>query len=128
MGAAWTGGAEDTPPRQLDRAVSFAPVGWIVPRALEKLRQGGTLAINAVHLTPIPEMPYNLIYGERTMRSVANATYQDGVEFLDLAAGIPIRPTTTLYPLADANQALLDLKHSRLNGEAVLDIQLKEKL
>lgn len=127
LGAAWTGGAEDTPPRQLDRAVSFAPVGWIVPRALEKLRQGGTLAINAVHLTPIPEMPYNLIYGERTMRSVANATYQDGVEFLDLAAGIPIRPTTTLYPLADANQALLDLKHSRLNGEAVLDIQLKEK-
>jgi propanol-preferring alcohol dehydrogenase len=123
LGAAWTGGAEDTPPHQLDRAVTFAPVGWIVPSALEKLRPGGTLAINAVHLTPIPEMPYELIYGERTMRSVANATYQDGVDFLDLAAGIPIQPTTTLYPLDDANQALLDLKHSKLNGEAVLEIK-----
>ena len=123
LGALWVGGAEDTPPEQLDRAVTFAPVGWIVPHALENLRPGGTLAINAVHLTPIPEMPYDLIYGERTMRSVANATYQDGVDFLDLAAGIPIRPTTTLYPLADANHALLDLKHSKLNGEAVLKIR-----
>ena len=123
LGAAWVGDAEDTPPKALDRAVTFAPVGWIVPHALEKLRRGGTLAINAVSLTPIPEMDYQLIYYERTLTSVANATYQDGVEFLDLAAEIPITPTTTLYPLAEANQALLDIKHSRLNGQAVLEIK-----
>lgn len=120
--AAWAGGAEDAPPAPLDRAITFAPVGEIIPQALAKLRPGGTLAINAVHLSPIPEMPYDLIYGERTLRSVANATYQDGVEFLNLAARIPIQPTTTLYPLAEANQALLDLKESKLNGEAVLAI------
>jgi propanol-preferring alcohol dehydrogenase len=123
LGAAWVGGAEDTPPQTLDRAITFAPAGWIVPLALEKLRSGGTLAINAVHLSPIPEMEYHLIYGERTMRSVANATYQDGVEFLNLAADIPITPTTTLYPLAEANQALLDLKSSKINGEAVIMIE-----
>jgi len=123
LGAVWVGSAEDTPPKELDRAVTFAPVGWIVPRALEKLRRGGTLAVNAVSLTPIPETDYDLIYYERTLTSVANATYQDGVEFLDLAAEIPIAPTTTLYPMADANQALLDVKHSRLNGEAVLEMK-----
>jgi propanol-preferring alcohol dehydrogenase len=73
-------------------------------------------------MTPIPEMPYSLIYGERTLRSVANATYRDGVEFLQLAAEIPIRSTVRLYDLAQANEALLDVKHSRLNGEAVLRV------
>jgi propanol-preferring alcohol dehydrogenase len=87
---------------------------------LEKLRPGGTLAINAIHLSPIPEMPYGLIYGERTLRSVANATYQDGVEFLSLAAEIGIQPTVNSYALEDANQALEDMKYSRINGEAVL--------
>ena len=120
LGAAWAGGAEDTAPEPLDRAVIFAPAGGIVPLALEKLRPGGTLAINAIHMTPIPEMPYHLIYGERTLRSVANATYRDGVEFLQLAAEIPVRATTQLYALEDAPQALLDVKHSRINGEAVL--------
>ena len=122
LGAAWVGGAEETPPKLLDRAVTFAPVGWIVPMALEKLRPGGTLAINAIHMSDIPGFAYPLIYGERTLRSVANATYQDGVDFLRLAAEIPIRPETTLYPLAEANQALQDVKESRLNGEAVLEI------
>ena len=75
---------------------------------------------NAVHMSNIPEMPYDLIYGERTLRSVANLTYQDGLEFLNLAVEIPLRSTTNLYPLDQANQALIDLKHSRLNGEAVL--------
>ncbi len=120
LGAAWAGGAEDAAPKPLDRAVIFAPAGGIVPLALEKLRPGGTLAINAIHMTPIPEMPYRLIYGERTLRSVANATYRDGVEFLQLAAEIPVRATTQLYALEDAPQALLDVKHSRINGEAVL--------
>jgi len=120
LGAAWVGGAEDVPPTSLDRAIIFAPAGWIVPKALEKIRPGGTLAINAIHMSPIPEMPYNLIYGERTLRSVANATYQDGVEFLQLAVEIPIQATIQIYDLADANQALDDMKYSRINGEAVL--------
>jgi propanol-preferring alcohol dehydrogenase len=122
LGAVWTGGAEDQPPQPLDRAILFAPAGYLVPLILEKLRPGGTLAINAIHTSPIPEMPYRLIYGERTLRSVANATYQDGLEFLRLAAEVPVRATVTLYPLAEANQALLDMKYSRIQGEAVLQV------
>jgi propanol-preferring alcohol dehydrogenase len=122
LGAAWVGGAEDEAPRSLDRAVIFAPAGHLVPTTLAKLRPGGTLAINAIHMTPIPEIPYPLIYGERTLRSVANATFQDGLEFLKLAAEIPVKATVSLYPLEDANQALIDLKQSQINGEAVLTI------
>jgi propanol-preferring alcohol dehydrogenase len=92
--------------------------------ALEKLRPGGTLVINAIFMTPIPEMPYALIYEERTLRSVANATYQDGVEFLRLATEIPLYATTSLYPLEEANRALLDLKHGRITGEAVLQVTI----
>jgi propanol-preferring alcohol dehydrogenase len=124
LGATWTGGVEDTPPKPLDRAVIFAPSGKLVPLILEKLRPGGTLAINAIHTSPIPEMPYRLIYGERTLRSVANATYQDGVEFLNLAAEIPVSATVSLYGLEEANRALLDMKHSRINGEAVLKVAM----
>jgi propanol-preferring alcohol dehydrogenase len=87
---------------------------------LEKLRPGGTLAINAIHLSPIPELPYRLIYGERTLRSVTNATYQDGSAFLKLAAEIPIQVTTQTYPLAAANRALFDLKTSKIDGAGVL--------
>ncbi len=122
LGAVWVGGADDQPPVQLDRAVIFAPAGKLVPKMMAKLRPGGTLAINAIHMSPIPPMPYRLIYGERTLRSVTNATYRDGLEFLKLALEIPIRPTVQLYDLDDANQALVDIKHSRLNGEAVLRI------
>jgi len=122
LGAAWVGGLEDRPPRPLDRAITFAPAGELIPRILEKLRPGGTLAINAVHLSPLPAMPYALIYGERTLRSVANATYQDGLQFLRLAVAIGLRAEVALYPFAEANTALADLKHSRLNGEAVLCI------
>jgi alcohol dehydrogenase, propanol-preferring len=120
LGAKWTGGAEDTPPIPLDRAVIFAPSGPLVPVILEKLRPGGVLAINAIYMTDIPSLPYSLIYGERSLRSVANATYQDGVEFLKLASEIPVRATVNMYPLEDANRALDDLKHSRINGEAML--------
>lgn len=122
LGAAWVGGAEDNAPKLLDRAVLFAPAGYLVPIMLEKLKPAGTLAINAIHMSNIPEMPYRLIYGERTLRSVANATYQDGVDFMKLAIEIPITATTTSYDLQAANQALLDLKNSRINGEAVLVI------
>ncbi|HSF80036.1 MAG TPA: zinc-dependent alcohol dehydrogenase family protein [Anaerolineales bacterium] len=122
LGATWVGGAEDQPPEELDRAVIFAPAGWLVPLILEKLRPGGTLAINAIHTSPIPEMPYQVIYGERTLRSVANATYQDGLEFMRIAREIGIQATTSIYPLESAYQALLDLKHSRISGEAVLKL------
>ncbi len=120
LGAAWVGESDDQPPQPIDRAVIFAPAGGLVPTILERLRPGGTLAINAIHMSPIPEMPYRLIYGERTLRSVANATYQDGVEFLELAAEIPLQATVSTYALEDAARALDDLKHSRINGEAVL--------
>jgi propanol-preferring alcohol dehydrogenase len=120
LGAAWTGGVEDDPPAAVDRAILFAPVGTLVPPALSKVRPGGTLALNAVHLTPIPEMPYRLIYGERTLRSVANATRQDGVEFLRLASEIPVRSSIQAYPLREANRALLDLKQGRIDGAGVL--------
>ncbi len=120
LGASWVGSYDDPLPDPLDRAVLFAPVGSLVPVLLQKLRPGGTLAINAIHASPIPEMPYSVIYHERTLRSVANATRQDGVEFLRLAADIPIRPTVQPYPLADAHQALLDLKQGRIDGAAVL--------
>jgi alcohol dehydrogenase, propanol-preferring len=120
LGAAWVGSAGMDPPQKLDRAILFAPSGALVPVALAQLRPGGTLAINAIHLSPIPELPYALIYGERNLCSVANATYQDGVEFLQLAEQIPVRVDVQIYPFQQANQALIDLKHSRIIGEAVL--------
>ena len=122
LGACWTGTIEETPAEPLDRAVIFAPAGSLVPKILAKIRPAGTLAINAISMSPIPEMPYEFIYGERTLRSVANLTLQDGEEFLKLAAKIPISPTVQLYPLEKANEALLDMKYSRLNGEAVLQV------
>ena len=120
LGATWLGGLEDQQPGALDRAILFAPVGGLVPPVLAKLRPGGTLAINAIHLTPIPELSYDLIYGERTLRSVANATFRDGLEFLKLAVEIPVHATTQSYPLEMVNRALQDLKFSRIDGAGVL--------
>jgi propanol-preferring alcohol dehydrogenase len=122
LGAAWVGQAQDTPPAELDSAITFAPAGWLVPEVLRVLRKGGTLAINAIHMSPIPEMPYALIYGERTVRSVANATRQDGIELLQLAAEIPIHTDVELYPLEDANAVLQRLKQAEVQGAAVLQI------
>jgi propanol-preferring alcohol dehydrogenase len=120
LGAAWVGGVEDEAPGALDRAVIFAPVGALVPEVLQKLRPGGTLAINAIHMSDIPGMPYHVLYGERTLRSVSNATYKDGVDFLALAAEIPIHSELETYPLEMANQALIDLKSSSIAGAGVL--------
>jgi propanol-preferring alcohol dehydrogenase len=122
LGAFWVGEVVDNAGVPLDRAVVFAPAGELIPPMLEKIRPGGTLALNAIHMSPIPEFHYDLLWGERTLRSVANATRQDGVEFLELAAQVPIRATTTIFPLEKVNDALLDMKHSRINGEAVLKI------
>lgn len=122
LGAAWVGQAQDTPPAELDSAITFAPAGWLVPEALRVLRKGGTLAINAIHMSPIPEMPYALIYGERTVRSVANSTRQDAEELLWLAAEIPVHTDVELFPLAEANAVLRRLKRSEVQGAAVLRV------
>jgi propanol-preferring alcohol dehydrogenase len=122
LGAHWVGGAEDEQPGKLDRAIIFAPAGDLVPLILAKLRPAGTLAINAIYMSPIPEMPYDVIYDERTLRSVTNLTHEDGVEFLKLAEQIPVRAEIKTYPLEEANQALLDLKESKIDGAGVLEI------
>ena len=122
LGAAWAGQAQDSPPALLDGAITFAPAGWLVPQALRALRPGGTLAINAIHMSPIPEMPYDLLYGERTVRSVANATRRDALELLRLAAEIPIHTEVELHPLAEANAVLRRLKQAGIRGAAVLTV------
>ena len=120
LGAVWVGGIEDYPPEKLDRIIIFAPNGKLILPALERLRPGGTLAINAIYMTDIPSMSYQLIYGERTVRTVANATFQDGIEFLKIAAQISLKVSVKVYPLADSNLALRDLKNSKIIGEGVL--------
>lgn len=120
LGANWVGGVEQPPPAMLDRAVIFAPAGALIPEVLPYIRQGGTLAINAIHMSEIPAMPYRLIYGERSLRSVTNATYADGLELLALAAQIPLQSRTTRYPLEQVNQALIDLKQSAIDGAGVV--------
>jgi propanol-preferring alcohol dehydrogenase len=123
LGAAWTGGADNEPDWPLDRAVIFAPAGTLVPHALARLRPGGILAINAIHMSPIPEMDYNLLYGERQVRSVANATRQDAAEFMALAASIPVQVDSEPFALDEANTALLRLKRGEVRGAAVLVLE-----
>jgi len=120
LGAAWAGSADEDPGVPLDAAVSFAPAGWIVPAALARLGRGGTLVVNAVHTSDIPSFPYERLYWERTVRSVANFTRQDAREFLALAAGIGMRVETETYALRDANEALARLKRGDVQGAAVL--------
>ncbi|MDK2865413.1 MAG: alcohol dehydrogenase, propanol-preferring [Thermotogota bacterium] len=123
LGARWVGNAQDEPPKKLDSAVIFAPAGWIVPYALKALKKGGTLAINAIHMSPIPQMEYRTIYYEKTLRSVANLTRQDAEEFLDLVPRIPVKTDFEAFPLDAANDALLKLKKSLINGAAVLKME-----
>ena len=122
LGAAWVGRAEDEPPTRLDRAISFAPAGSLIPLALAKLRKGGTMALAGIYLDRIPEMPYPLLYGERTLRSVTAATRRDAEEFLALAARIPISTRVERFKLEEANRALQHLKTSRIQGAGVLEI------
>jgi propanol-preferring alcohol dehydrogenase len=123
LGAAWVGDARQEPPAPLDSAVTFAPAGWLVPEVLRALRPGGTLAINAIYMSPLPEMPYDLLYRERTVRSVANLTRRDAEEFLPLAAQIPVRTDVEVFPLEEANEVLQRLKRSEVRGAAVLKIE-----
>jgi len=122
LGAVWTGLAQDKPPALLDASIIFAPAGWLVPLALGHLRPGGTLAINAIYMSPLPEMRYDLLYGERTVRSVANFTRQDAEQFLPLAGEIPVRTEIEVFPLERANEVLQRLKRSEVRGAAVLTI------
>jgi len=121
LGAAWAGSADERPPDLLDSAVLFAPVGQLVPPALEALDKGGTLALAGIYLTQIPPLDYERhLFHERNVRSVTANTRQDGEELLRLAAAIPIRPQTTTFPLADANRALQQLKRDGIRGTGVL--------
>lgn len=122
LGAAWVGDARDNPPGLLDSAITFAPAGRIVPEALRVLRKGGTVVINAIHMSPVPEMEYRLIYGERTLRSAANMTRRDAEELLELAAQIPIHTEVERYLLSEANHVLQRLKDSKVRGAAVLEV------
>jgi propanol-preferring alcohol dehydrogenase len=122
MGAVWTGAGDDDPGVALDAAVTFAPAGELVPVALARLDRGATLAINAIHMSPIPELNYERLYGERTVRSVMNYTRRDAEEFLELAARIPVRAAIEDYRLEDAGEALLRVKRGAVRGAAVLDI------
>jgi propanol-preferring alcohol dehydrogenase len=123
MGARWVGGAEDTPPEKVNASIIFAPAGHLVPEALRVLERGGTIALGGVTMSPIPEIDYDeLLYWERGIRSVANFTRQDAQELLEVAAEIPIEPTVETFPLAEANEALLALKRSEIDGSGVLII------
>jgi propanol-preferring alcohol dehydrogenase len=122
LGAVWVGGTTDKPPVQLDAAIVFAPAGEIVPAALATLKKGGTVALGGIHMSDIPSMPYDLLYGERVVRSVANNTREDGREFLALAAEARIRTHTEIFPLSEANRALKALKNDAIRGAAVLTV------
>jgi propanol-preferring alcohol dehydrogenase len=120
LGAVWAGGYDHRPPKALDAAITFAPVGSVVVTALSAVRPGATVAINAIHLDHIPEFDYDLLWGERIVRSVANYTRDDAREFLRLAAEIPIVTDPEPFALAAGNDALARLKAGTLNGTAVL--------
>jgi alcohol dehydrogenase, propanol-preferring len=123
MGATWAGDAGDDPGVLLDAAVTFAPAGGIVPAALARLERGAAVAINAIHMTPIPSLSYETLYGERVIRSVMNSTRRDALEFLELAAAIPIRARVEAHPLSDANEALGRVRCGEVDGAAVLRIR-----
>jgi propanol-preferring alcohol dehydrogenase len=120
LGAVWAGASDQLPPEQLDAALIFAPAGPLVPAALKALAPGGTVVCAGIHMSDIPSFPYEDLWHERTIRSVANLTRQDGYEFLALAPEVPVRSTVTTYPLAAAEQALADLRVGSFDGTAVL--------
>jgi propanol-preferring alcohol dehydrogenase len=123
LGAVWTGTAEMIPPHLLHSAISFAPVGELVPKALAVLRKGGTLALAGIYVSDIPSFEYSLLYHERTVRSVANSTCQDVIDFLKIAAEIPVRTEIEVFLLEEANRALQLLKASKISGAGVLTME-----
>jgi alcohol dehydrogenase, propanol-preferring len=122
LGAEWAGDSDAAPPEELDAAILFAPVGALVPAALRATAPGGIVVCAGIHMSEIPSFPYEILWGERQVRSVANLTRRDGEELLPLAAEVPVRTRVTPYPLARANDALADLRSGRLQGAAVLAV------
>jgi len=120
LGAVWAGSSDDAPPEPLDAAIIFAPVGSLVPQALKAVRKGGRVVCAGIHMSDIPAFPYSLLWEERELLSVANLTRKDGLDFLKLAPQMGIQVKTTVYPLAQANKALADLRAGRFEGAAVL--------
>ena len=120
LGATWAGASDTQPPAQLDAAIIFAPVGGLVVSALAASRKGATVVCAGIHMSDVPSFPYELLWGERSLKSVANLTRADGIEFLELAAGIPLRTTVEPFALTDANDALARLREGRITGAAVL--------
>ena len=119
-GAEWAGDSDAEPPEELDAALIFAPVGELVPAALRAVAKGGVVVCGGIHMSDIPAFPYELLWGERTLRSVANLTRADGEEFLALAPRVPVRTEVESFPLTQANQALERLRAGTLNGAAAL--------
>ena len=120
LGAVWAGGSDQPPPELLDAAIVFAPVGSLVPTALRAVERGGTVVCAGIHMSPIPSFPYDILWGERVVRSVANLTRADGEAFVALAPKVPVKTRALPYGLEQANQALDDLRAGRLQGAAVL--------
>jgi propanol-preferring alcohol dehydrogenase len=120
LGAVWAGDSEQPPPEQLDAAIIFAPVGSLVPAALRAIAKGGVVVCAGIHMSDIPSFPYELLWEERSLRSVANLTRRDGEEFLALAPEVPVRTEVTPFALENANEALGDLRDGNIRGAAVL--------
>jgi propanol-preferring alcohol dehydrogenase len=120
LGAAWAGGSSASPPEELDAAIIFAPVGALVPVALRAVAKGGVVVCAGIHMSDIPSFPYELLWGERSVRSVANLTRRDGEEFLALAPEVPVHSEVVPFPLEEANQALKALRGGEIRGAAVL--------
>jgi propanol-preferring alcohol dehydrogenase len=120
LGAVWAGDSDSTAPEPLDAAIVFAPVGALVPAALAAVRKGGRVVCAGIHMSDIPSFPYSLLWGERSVCSVANLTREDGREFMKIAGEIDLRPRVQLFPLGQAAQALAALEQGRLQGAAVL--------
>ncbi|MDJ0588661.1 MAG: zinc-dependent alcohol dehydrogenase family protein [Pleurocapsa sp. MO_226.B13] len=122
LGAVWAGGSDELPPEELDAAIIFAPVGKLVPAALKAVAKGGIVVCAGIHMSDIPSFPYQILWEERSLRSVANLTRRDGEEFLALAPQIPIHTEVTAFALSEANEALNALRTGKINGAAVLVI------
>jgi len=123
LGAAWAGGSLESPPEELDAAIIFAPAGALVPAALRVVSKGGAVVCAGIHMSDVPSFPYELLWGERSVRSVANLTRGDGEEFLALAPEVPVRTEVLAYALEDANKALSALRGGEIRGAAVLVVE-----
>jgi alcohol dehydrogenase, propanol-preferring len=122
LGAEWAGGSDESPPEELDAAIIFAPVGALVPAALRAVRKAGVVVCAGIHMSDIPSFPYDLLWGERVVRSVANLSRQDGEEFLALAPRVPVRTQVRSFALEEANEAIDHLRRGEIHGSAVLHL------